>query len=312
MLSRRSVRVKVMQLLYSMDRDETLVPKDVYKSYDQNINKSYELFLYTIYIMELITFESVNDHKKRSSKHLPTDLDKIFSAKLYNNDLIQNIVGNKKLAEHFKKMDFAAKLNEEYVKKVYLSFAKTDEYTAYLEKDTEHADHLEILLELYRHCRQDEYFNEMLEDTFFNWVDDKSLVVGAFKKYLKILPVDSDTAYMEFLPQDDTVKDFGQNLLKSTIDNSEKSMSHIIPVLENWDHERLAVIDTILIKMALTELINFNSIPSKVTLNEYVELAKNYSTIKSKEFVNGVLDKLMKQLMETGEIKKEGRGLIDQ
>ena len=165
------------------------------------------------------------------------------------------------------------------------------------------------MLELFRFCRQNEYYNETLEDSYYNWVDDKSLVVGSVKKYLKLLPSESKTAYKEFLPEDETVKEFGLQLLKKTVSEKEKLMAHIIPVLENWDHERLALVDTILLQMALCELINFPTIPSKVTLNEYLELAKNYSTAKSKEFINGVLDKLKTQLSETGVIVKEGRGL---
>ena len=86
-------------------------------------------------------------------------------------------------------------------------------------------------------------------------------------------------------------------------------MGHIIPVLENWDHERLALVDTILLQLAICEFLHFPTIPSKVTLNEYVELAKNYSTAKSKEFINGVLDKLMTELTSSGKIVKNGRGL---
>ena len=101
------------------------------------------------------------------------------------------------------------------------------------------------------------------------------------------------------------------NLLKVTIKKKKDLMGHVIPVLENWDHERLALVDTILLQMAVCELLEFPTIPSKVTLNEYVELAKNYSTAKSKEFINGILDKLMVDLTANGKIVKEGRGLVD-
>jgi len=88
-------------------------------------------------------------------------------------------------------------------------------------------------------------------------------------------------------------------------------LRHIQPTLTNWDHERLALIDMILLKMATCEMLEFPTIPAKVTLNEYVEVAKSYSTDKSKEFVNGVLDKLMKQFQESGKLNKEGRGLVE-
>ena len=168
---------------------------------------------------------------------------------------------------------------------------------------------LELLLEFFRFNRQNDFFNETMEDNYYNWVDDKSLIVGSVKKYLKALPSDNSASFKDFFPEDETVKEFGLNLLKKTIKGKEDIMGHIIPVLENWDHERLAVVDTILLQMALCEFLDFPTIPGKVTMNEYVELAKNYSTVKSKEFVNGVLDKLLKEMTESGKIVKEGRGL---
>ena len=304
MLSRRSVRIKVMQLLYTLDRDESLSPKTVIKSYAENIGKSYELFLFTVYVLYKITERASEDLKKRKAKHLPSDYDKLFTDKLFNNPLIQDIHENKNLAKKFESLDFDSKLNDDYTQKIYDEFSKKEEYKNFIQSDTTNEAVLEVLLELFRFCRQNEYFNENLEDVYFNWFDDKSLVVGSVKKYLKLLPSDNKNAFKDFLPEDETVKEFGHTLLKTTISQKEETKQYIIPILENWDHERLAVVDTILIQMALTELMGFPTIPTSVTLNEYVELAKNYSTAKSKEFVNGILDKLMNELDEKGKINK--------
>lgn len=310
MLSRRSVRVKVMQLLYAQDRDAELTSKDILKAYNESINQSYELFLFSLYTIMRICEYSVNDLKKRKSKHLPTDIDKIFTDKLLTNNIISGIAQNKALLSKFESLGFKDMVNDDYLQKIYDKFSKKEEYVNYLKSEETQKDTLELLLEFYRFCRQSEYFNEMLEDAFYNWSDDKSLVVGSVKKYFKALPSDNNKLYDEFIPDDETVKDFGLNLLKTCMDHKEDSMKTIIPVLENWDHERLAIIDTIFIRMALSELKNFPTIPSKVTLNEYVELAKQYSTAKSKEFVNGILDKLMKDLDEKGELNKSGRGMV--
>lgn len=310
MLSRRSVRVKVMQLLYSLDRDESLKPKDIYKAYDDNIGKSYELFLFNICVIQKITFCSVDDEKKRKSKHLPKDYDKSFTAKLYSNELIQDITENKILNKKFDSLGFEEKINQDYIQKIYDEFSKGESYRAFIVTETTNEGVLDLLLDLYRFCRQNEYFIETLEDAYYNWMDDKSLVIGAVKKYLKVLPSENKKSFIDFLPEDETVKEFGQNLLKKTLKHKKDIMNQIIPVLENWDHERLALVDTILLQMAICELREFPTIPGNVTLNEYVELAKNYSTIKSKEFVNGVLDKLLKEMQEAGTLKKEGRGLI--
>jgi len=311
MLSRRSVRIKVMQLIYSLDRDESLKPKDIIKSYNENIDKSFELFLFAVHVIYQITKVSTDDMAKRKTKHLPSDYDKAFTDKLFNNPLVQDIATNKTLEKKWESYEFEGKVNSDYIQKIYDEFAKTKEYKAFITSETSNAEVLELLLELFRFCRQNEYFNEILEDNYFNWVDDKSLVVGSVKKYLKQLPSESKTNYKDFLPEDETVKEFGMNLLKKTVANKDKLMEHVIPVLENWDHERLAIVDTILLQMALSELTDFPTIPEKVTMNEYVELAKTYSTIKSKEFVNGILDKLVTNLKESGHIVKEGRGLVE-
>ena len=311
MLSRRSVRIKVMQLIYSLDRDESLKPKDIYKSYNDNIGKSFELFLFSIYVIYRISQCSEPDIAKRKSKHLPSDYDKQFTDKLLKNSLIQDIASNSVLAKKWEELEFESKVNEDYIQMIYDLFAKTEAYKTFIGSETSNSDVLELFLELFRFCRQNEYFNEILEDNYYNWVDDKSLVVGSVKKYLKILPAESKTAHKEFLPEDETVKEFGLNLLKKTVSDKKAIMDHVIPVLENWDHERLALVDTILLQLAICEFLNFPTIPSKVTLNEYVELAKNYSTAKSKEFINGILDKLMTELTASGKIVKNGRGLED-
>lgn len=300
-----------MQLLYSKDRDDSLNDRDLVNSYKNGIQRSYELFLFSIYVLSRITKNAKEDLEKRSSKHLPSDYDKAFTDKLHSNDLIQDIVNNKSLQKKFDSLGFANMVNEDYTKKIYVAFAKTDHYKTYITEGKTREDHIELLLELYRFCRQNEFFNEILEDAYFNWLDDKSLVVGAIKKYLKSLPSPDNSSFNNFFPEDETVKDFGENLLSQSLKNRQEIMNYIIPVLENWDHERLAIVDTILLRMALCEMLHFPTIPGKVTLNEYVELAKNYSTAKSKEFINGILDKLMKDLDSEGKLVKEGRGLVE-
>ena len=309
MLSRRSVRVKVMQLLYTQDRDESISDKDLFKAYGNFIDQSYDLFLFSLFVIEQICKCSTEDMKKRQSKHLPSDYDKAFSDILYTNPIISSISNNGFLQKLFEKKDFESKINRDYLYKIYEEFAKKDEYKNYISSSADNEATLELLLEMYRFFRQNEYFNEMLEDSYYNWLDDKSLVVGAIKKYLKALPSDNEKLVDEFIPDDETVQDFGYKLLENSIKNKEAYMKNIIPVLENWDHERLAIVDTLLLKLALCEMMEFPTIPAKVTLNEYVELAKQYSTAKSKEFINGILDKLMKDLEGEGKLNKEGRGL---
>ena len=309
MLSRRSVRIKVMQTLYALISDKDLTYSEAKKSYWKSIEYSYELLLFNLYAIVAISKYAVKDGKTRKEKHLPTALDKIFTPKLYENGIVSGIDQNKLIQQQFKKLKFPENVDQDLFSKLYKEFTKNEKYHSYLE-DSE-GSHLEILLELYRFCRSNEIFNEIMQDNYICWTDDKSLIIGALKKCLKGLPTDNDAFFQDYYPDDETVKDYGEVLLKRTFDDDGPLLEMIKPLLKNWDHERLAVIDMILLKMAIVELLEFKTIPTKVTLNEYVEVSKLYSTPKSKDFINGILDKVLRDLSEEGKIVKEGRGLIE-
>lgn len=312
MLSRRSVRIKVMQLLYAKSRDEALSCEDLNKLYWKGIDNSFDVFLFNFYNFVQVTKLSVDDAQKRKSKHLPSEEDKAFTAALCENPLIDSVRNNTKLIKLYEQKGFSSNVDRDIYKKIYFEFAKEEPYKDYiLNTDKTRDDHVNILLELYRFCRRNELFGEIMEDNYLNWTDDKSLVIGSVKKVIKALPIEQDDNLSTYYPDDETVKEYGEALLDTTCRGESVLLGYIKPLLENWDPERLAVVDTILLQMAASEFVNFPTIPTKVTLNEYVEVSKLYSTDKSKEFVNGVLDKLMKKLEKEGKISKEGRGLVD-
>jgi N utilization substance protein B len=213
-----------------------------------------------------------------------------------------------KLVEHYA---FNAELDEDHIRTLYLALNETEEYKTYLaqETTTEEADQ-KMLLDLYKLLVSHDVFIELSEERFNNWQDDESLVVSAVRKSIKALPT-TETFYKEFEPSDETVQEFGQALLIKTCQEDVSLLDEIEPTLKNWDADRVATLDMIMIKMALCELLHFPTIPTKVTLNEFVEISKIYSTEKSKEFINGVLDRLMKKLLKEERIVKEGRGLIE-
>lgn len=309
MLSRRSVRIKVMQLFFAMNRDEQLSFADAKKVYKESVQSSYDLFLFNLYNLVEITKVASEDESKRKAKHLPTEEDKAFTAKLYENSIIQSLVDNKGLNKRYDELEFRSRSDQDFFKKIYTEFAKEEAYQTYINSPNSREADLEILLELFRFCRRSEYYNEVMEEKYLNWIDDKSLVVGAIKKSIKAQPTEDERFYEGFFPDNETVKNFGEELLIECFENDEKNMEFIKPCLENWDYDRVAVLDMVLLKMAVTEFTCFPTIPTKVTLNEYVDMAKQYSTAKSKDFINGVLDKLMKELDAAGHINKEGRGL---
>ena len=299
-----------MQALYALNRDEELTIAQALRAYEISTENSFVLYLFNIYtLLQICRFAKV-DAQKQKAKYLPSEEDLKFTDKFYTNALIQSLVKHIQLQKKIKDLHFETRMDQDLIRKMYKDFSNEEVYRAYIQKEVNaEEDHVDILHELYRFIRRSEVFNEMVEDLYATWEDDKSLVVGAVKKTLKALPAASDFLE-EYQVQSETYQ-FGIQLLNRTAQDDTKIQEIFEPTLKNWDVERLALIDTILIKMAIAEFLYFKSIPTKVTLNEYVEVSKQYSTAKSKDFINGILDKVMKQLQEDGLIKKEGRGLLD-
>ncbi len=313
MLSRRNIRVKVMQVLYALSRKapEDASVRAANQYYQHLVNDSFKLYLFNLLAFVRVAEYARQDKIRRSGKLRPSEQDLAFSAKLADNPLLQSLIKNYDLTNAHSKYKMGQTLDADLIRKLYVDFSKEDAYQKYIyESGDSNEEHIAIYLELYRFLINSETFGSMAEDHFPLWMDDKSLVVGAMKKTLKALPVAGDFLNA-YLPPDETVKEFGENLLHKVQDADEELLSIIEPNLKNWDAERVAVLDMIILKMALAEFLYFSSIPTKVTLNEFVEISKLYSTDKSKDFVNGILDRLLKKLNEDGMIQKKGRGLKD-
>ncbi len=301
-----------MQVLYAMSRDKEMTGKDALQMYRANIRQSFELYLLNLLQLIHVAEYSSLDFTVKTAKLRPTDEDKAFRPKLGQNDLIASLKENKGLHSMLATHKTHGRINEDNTRYLYNEFAKTDAYKSYLEqKESKQDDHRQILIDLYKSFNSSEFFNDIMEENYLSWTDDKSLVVGAMKKTLKALPAEG-AFYEEFQPNDETVTEFGETLLQKVSGDDVELLELIEPTLKNWDAERVAVIDMILLKMAICELINFPTVPTKVTLNEFVEISKSYSTDKSKDFINGILDRLMKKLNKEGKIVKEGRGLIEE
>ncbi|MFN8329740.1 MAG: transcription antitermination factor NusB [Saprospiraceae bacterium] len=311
MLSRRNVRIKVMQQLYSLNQDKELTFKDIKSAYRHSLLNAFHLYLLNLYSIIKVCSFAVEDATNRKKKHLKSEEDLKFSDKLYTNPLVKSLATNPFLQKRLKTDRIGEGIDEDIFRKIYKEFTKEEKYVKYImEDDTSSENLVELLLELYRVCRRNERFNEIMDDHYSGWPDDKSLVIGAVKKTLKVLPSQADFI-SEHLPDDETVTEFGETLLDKTYQSNSELDQLIKPVLVNWEAERIAIIDLILIKMAITEMVNIKTIPPKVSLNEYVELAKMYPPPPPPPPHNGVLDRLLKDLQEENKIIKEGRGLLD-
>jgi len=300
-----------MQTLYASSQDGSLTLAAAQKMFKKRVQESFDLYLFSLHLLVDVASYARADLENRKGKYLPSDEDRNFSSILYDNPALTSLWKNEYFQIYTKKKNFKERYDLDLTKRLYKEFVKTESYLPYVtKKQWEPKEHIAQLHDLLRFLKNHDTFNEIMEDAYANWVDDKSLVIGTAKRTLKALPIDGDY-FDKHYPPTDTVKEFGEELLLK-VESRKGELEEIIkPVLENWDMDRLALIDTIALKMAIAELLYFPSIPIKVTINEYVEMVKNYSTDKSKEFINGILDKVMNELKKAGRINKSGRGLID-
>ncbi|MEO7174930.1 MAG: transcription antitermination protein NusB, partial [Saprospiraceae bacterium] len=288
MLSRRNIRIKILQVLFSQSLDPEVADKDVMERYRSSVQLSYELYLFNLYLLVQVANQASKDAARRKAKYVSVQEDKLFSAKLLDNPCTDSLVNNNGLKAVFKFYGFEQKVDEDFAAKLYKGFAQDVDYVNYVLLPSENEQHIEMLLKLYKHMIKDEYCTEVLDDHFNTWEDDESLVVGVMKKTIKSLPV-GPHFYDEYKPEPEATIEFGEGMLRWILDNKQNLLEIIKPTLENWDADRVAIIDMNLIKMAVCEFLTCPSIPTKATLNEYVEISKQYSTDKSKEFINGVL-----------------------
>lgn len=296
-----------MQMLFAKNRDKALQLPGTLKIYWNSIEQTFGMFLLNLYVITEVARMALDDEKTRKSKHLPKEEDRQFKAKLFTNKIISRLQGNKALKIKYDKFQFPESVDQDMIQKIYSYLSKEESYIQYSSKETGDQDDIDMLLELYRFCRANEFFNELMMDHYYIWESEKSIVIGAVKKVLKNLELEDDF-FDEFYPDKETTQEFGEALLKKTDEIEDELDEMIVPKLKNWDKDRVTILDMILIKMAITEFLYFKTIPPKVTLNEYVELSKTYSTEKSKEFVNGVLDKILKELEDEGRIEKTMKG----
>jgi N utilization substance protein B len=307
MLSRRNIRIKVLQSLYAASMAPDTSPELLLQEYTQSCQKSYKLLLYTLSNFLKLANYALKEEELRAAKLLSTEDDGLYTPILYTNPLTQSLVKNKFLLTELSQQKIGEIKDEDILRQVYSEFSKSEDYLAYWK---ENKDHQAILLKLLKVSIANPLFEELLDDYSPAWVDDKSLIIGTLKKIVKALPLDGPF-YEEYQPDKELVEEFGRNMLLRVWNRNEDLTESIGPTLKNWDVNRVATLDMIMLKMAVCEFMYFPTIPPKVTLNEFVEIAKQYSTDKSKEFVNGILDRLMKDLMEAGKINKAGRGLVE-
>jgi transcription antitermination protein NusB len=316
MLSRRNLRIKVMQVLYAHLVGSETDSSKLEKILVSRINKAEDLyFVFLLYLVEICNY-SVVDASKKASKFIQTENDKNASTDLSNNAVLLLFKDEYHFLEPLDRRGLHGYVDPKLVRNLFKILYNSQKYQNYISiKEKTFDDDVAILRYIVKKViGASEEMEEMLEQHFINIVDDHFTTLQSIQKKLKDFKEETKENFLnDFLLKDLNSEDvdFSKELLKKYIQNQDEFEGIVQPRLKNWELDRVAVIDIILIKMAICEMKYFPSIPLKVTLNEYIDISKEYSTPKSKDFINGILDKVMKDLKDKGEIKKTGRGLIN-
>jgi N utilization substance protein B len=303
-----------MQSMYAFKGTESddLTKDEKFLMY--SLDSMYELYLASLALLTELFKKSKDHNEKLQKKLLGTHSDKNPNLKFQDNGVLYLISNNKMLQEHIakRKLNFWD-LDFEYVDILFRAILKSELYKEYTEDaDISFKKDKQFVLDVYTEIiAPNDKLYDFFEDKKLTWVDDLPVVNTTILKVLRKLKLTSpETFLLPNLYKDDDDKDFAKDLFKKTVLNSSKFSEEIAVKTTNWDSERLASLDGVLLKMALCEFQKFSSIPYKVTINEYLEIAKEYSTPKSSLFINGILDKIVKEYQANNSHPKAGRGLL--
>ncbi len=303
MISRRNIRVKVMQSLYTLDSmGNDVNPTEAVRLLRKQIDQSRCLFVYLVYFLSEVARYAEKDALKKASKHLPTQQDLNINTKITGNELLWKIVEEQSYVAACGETKPQLLIEEELLKKTYQALALSEEYTDYIGlQNRDKKGEKDILEFIFTNLMlPNEHFISHVEEHFINWDDDAEMMNVLM---LNFLQKPGSYNFNEFVSKEKW--DFAKGLLETTIDKKEVSMELLKPKLKNWDADRIASLDLIIIEMGISEFLFFETIPTRVTINEYIDLAKDYSTPQSGQFINGILDNIHKELTAEGKINKK-------
>ncbi|MDG1734973.1 MAG: transcription antitermination protein NusB [Crocinitomicaceae bacterium] len=314
MLNRRHLRIKVLQMLYTFyNQKESMDLKTANTQLLESVDLMYDLYLYLLLAFQEVKNASLSKMEDRANKLRPSFEDLNPNRKFVDNSIVESITNSNPLQDLCQRRNVNWKSDErqEIFRKLFIEIEKSEVYFEHMEAiENDFSNAKNFLVQLFRN----EIANSPLVYNFFEeeeirWMDDIDL---ACSMVIKTIKNTKDEGPFEFLPlykDNDDEKEFITTLLKQTVAIDQESEKMIAELADNWELDRIAKMDVLLLKMAFAELQSFESIPTKVTINEYLEISKYYSTPKSNVFINGILDKSLKKMTKDKKIVKTGRGL---
>jgi N utilization substance protein B len=302
MISRRNIRVKVMQSLYTLEAQEQNVkPGEHVRILQKHFDQTRQLLIYLTYFVTEVARYAETDSRVRSSKHLPNEQDLNVNIKLAGNEFLWKILEDASWQKAVSVDKPHLQDNKELIKRLYQELVVTEEYKQYIsEAGREKKSEKGILEFIFTGLMlPNALFENHIEELFTNWDDDGEMVCQLVMGYIN---KPQSVNFQEIISKDKW--EFAKGLLQTVIDKKDVLMDLIKPKLKNWDPERIATLDMILMQMGVAEFLYFETIPPKVTINEYIDLAKEYSTPQSGQFVNGILDNIHKDLVRDEKMHK--------
>lgn len=302
MLNRRHIRIKILQLLYSKTTGK-IDNKSLLKQFEQTSQNFYKFFLTQLILLKEIFNESNRVIELNEKKYFKID-SKLIINLFSENKLLKSINSDKYLIKALEKYELNYwKNNSNKVQKIFKDIMKSDFFINYSKSENS------FVQDVYKSviAGNDELF-DFYEECEIGWVDDFPLVNTIVLNWLINSSIDSSTQIPKKTFKDRSDKKFGKELFKAVIKDDKNSEELINEYTPEWDNDRIAVVDMIILKMCIYEFTSFPSIPIKVSINEYVEISKEYSSPNSSTFINGVLNNIYKKLDKEGMIKKNERG----
>lgn len=308
MINRVLIRIRVVQILFSCSHSETTDLRKAESELMLSLQKSYDLYFYLLSLMVELTNTYAQRVDSRKSKLLPTKEDMSPNTKLLNNKFISQLSKNTELEKYLNDRPFSWAEHDAFIRNLLDNILSSDIYKEYIESQTqEYNDDREFWRKVFKQiiCTTEDLYS-ILEDESLYWNDDIEIIQSFVLKTIKRFDENKGTE-QELLPmfKDETDKEFAVKLLRESLFNGKEYKELIDKYTKNWESERIALMDMVIMQIAIAEIIEFPSIPISVSLNEYIDIAKSYSTIKSASFINGILDAIVKELKEEKKIIKK-------
>ena len=313
MLNRRHIRIKVMQAIYAMHQSGSDDLEKQEKFLQASLENILDLYLIMLSSLVEIRKKEIEYIEIAQKKHLATPEERNPNQRFVNNPILVALEESNSLSIALEKRKINNwQANDDTILLLLQDVKQSDLYQNYMAKkavtfEEERFFVVDMFSEL---IAPNEKLYSYLEDFKLTWVDDIPVVNTQIQKQLRHMSADADLIKVPAIYKDEEDKDFASALFRKTVLNESELAKEFIDKTPNWDVERIAELDTIILKMAICEFLKFPSIPLKVTINEYLELAKEYSTPKSSLFINGILDNLVKDFQKNNRVNKAGRGLI--